>query len=51
VAAQSSYANAEVGFHRATGQVLDQYNISLKEAYQGQISRAPSPLPPEDVKP
>ena len=51
VASQSSYANAQVGFYRATGQVLDQYNIALKEAYQGQISRAPSPLPPEEAKP
>ena len=30
---------------RATGQMLQDYNISVEEAYRGRISAAPSPLP------
>jgi outer membrane protein len=46
VAARAAYAKAKVELDRATGQLLTRNNISLDEAFQGTVSRPPSPLPP-----
>ncbi len=45
VSAQAAYAKARVELDRATGQILNSNNISLDEAYRGQVSRPPS-VPP-----
>jgi outer membrane protein len=45
VAALSDYSRAKVQFDLATGQTLMTYNISLDEAFRGQVSRGPSPIP------
>jgi outer membrane protein TolC len=45
VAAMSAYAKAKVEVDRATGQTLYNNNISLEEAFQGVVSRPPSPIP------
>ncbi len=45
VAAMSAYAKAKVEVDRATGQTLNSNNISLEEAFQGVVSRPPSPIP------
>ena len=47
VAALSSYSKARVQMDVATGQTLNNNNISISEAFQGKVSRPPSPLPPE----
>jgi outer membrane protein len=46
--AQAAYAKSKVELDRVTGQTLNNNNISLEEAFQGVVSRPPSPLPPED---
>ncbi len=46
VSARAAYAKAKVELDRATGQLLTHNNISLDEAFQGVVSRPPSPLPP-----
>jgi len=51
VAAMSAYAKAKVELDRATGQTLNNANISLDEAFRGTVSRAPSQLPPAPVPP
>lgn len=45
VAAQSAYAKAKVEMDRVTGQILNNNNISIDEAFRGVVSRPPSPLP------
>ncbi len=45
VAAADAYAKAVVELDRATGQTLSRNNISIAEAFQGTVSRAPSPIP------
>ncbi len=49
VAAESAYAKAKVEIDRATGQTLNNNNISLDEAFRGSVSRPPNPIP--DVPP
>ena len=46
VAAKATYATAQVELERSTGQILNNHNISLDEAFRGVVSRAPSPIPP-----
>jgi outer membrane protein TolC len=45
VAALNNYSKARVRLDFATAQTLANNNISIAEAFQGQISRPPSPLP------
>ncbi|MBM3776304.1 MAG: TolC family protein, partial [Acidobacteria bacterium] len=45
VAALSQYARARTELDRATGQTLVAHNISIEEAYRGDIRRPPSALP------
>jgi outer membrane protein TolC len=47
VSALASYAKAKVDLDQAVGRTLDVYNINLDEALDGEISRPPSPLPPQ----
>ena len=49
VAAESAYAKARVEINRATGQTLNDNDISIDEAFRGAVSRPPSPIP--DVPP
>jgi hypothetical protein len=46
VNALSSYSRAKVQLGIATGQTLNNYNISIGEAFRGAVSRPPAPLPP-----
>jgi outer membrane protein len=46
VTALSSYSRARVQLGTATGQTLNNNNISIGEAFRGTVSRPPSPLPP-----
>jgi outer membrane protein len=46
VAALGSYSKAKVQLDVATGQTLNNNNISIGEAFRGVVSRPPSPLPP-----
>lgn len=45
VSALSAYSKARVELERSTGQTLVDHNISLREAFNGYITRAPSALP------
>jgi outer membrane protein len=45
VAAADTFAKAVVQLDVATGQTLDKYGVQIAEAYKGQVSRAPSPIP------
>ena len=45
VAATNNYAKARVEIDRATGQTLVKNNISMREAYEGAVSRPPDPIP------
>ena len=45
VAALSNYSKARVQLDFATAQTLTNNNVSIAEAFQGQISRPPSPIP------
>jgi len=45
VVAKSDFVKARTALQRATGQILQDYNVSVEEAYRGRISAAPSPLP------
>jgi outer membrane protein len=49
VGARAAYAKAKVEMERATGQILTNNNISLEEAFTGQVTRPPSRLP--DITP
>jgi outer membrane protein TolC len=46
VAALGNYTKARVQMDFATAQTLVNNNISVAEAFQGQVARAPSALPP-----
>jgi outer membrane protein len=45
VAAESTYAKAKVEVDRATGQTLNNNDISIDEAFRGVVSRPPSAIP------
>lgn len=45
VAARSTYIKAQNALQRAVGSTLATYNVSVDEAYRGQINRAPDPIP------
>lgn len=45
VTASGNYKKAQVELGRATGQTLQDNNISVAEAFRGSVSRPPSPLP------
>jgi outer membrane protein len=49
VASESAYAKARVETNRATGQTLNDNDISIDEAFRGVVARPPSPIP--DVPP
>ncbi len=51
VAAMNNYGKARVEFDRATGQTLDNNQISMQEAFEGVVARPPSPLPAVDARP
>jgi outer membrane protein TolC len=46
VAAESAYAKSKVEMDRATGQTLNNNDISIDEAFRGVVSRPPSAIPP-----
>jgi outer membrane protein len=45
VVASDTYAKSVVQLDLATGQTLDKYGVEIAEAYRGEISRPPSPIP------
>jgi len=45
VNALSAYSRARVQLDTATGQTLENNNISISEAFRGSVSRPPTPLP------
>ena len=45
VNALSSYSKARVQLDSATGQTLNNNNVSIGEAFRGSVSRPPSPIP------
>jgi outer membrane protein TolC len=45
VAALSQYARAKTSLDRATGQILQVHDVSVDEAMQGRVKRAPDPIP------
>jgi outer membrane protein TolC len=47
VNALSAYSRARVQMDTATGQTLNNNNISVSEAFRGAVARPPAPLPPE----
>jgi outer membrane protein TolC len=47
VSALGAYSKARVELQRATGQLLNENNISLAEAYKGVVARPPNAIPPE----
>lgn len=51
VTASANYSKARVELERATGQILTNHNVSVQEAYRGQIARPPDPLPPPSQQP
>jgi outer membrane protein len=51
VTAEAAYAKARVELDRSTGQILYHNNVSLDEAFQGRVSRPPSPIPPSPPPP
>lgn len=51
VTAQNNYVKARVDMHRATGDILEDNNVILEEAYRGQISRPHDPVPPPRAQP
>jgi outer membrane protein TolC len=44
--AQNAYVQAKIELNRATGQTLQINNISIDEAYSGNVSKPPDPIPP-----
>ena len=46
VNAASSYTRARIDLERVTGRTLRANNISIAEAYSGEVSKAPDPIPP-----
>ena len=51
VAAQNGYVKAKVDLHRATGDILEENNVFLEEAYRGEVSRPHDPIPPPQPQP
>jgi len=51
VTAQNNYVKARVDLHRATGDILEDNNVILEEAYRGQVSRPHDPIPPPQAQP
>ena len=47
----SSYEAARNEFERVLGRTLQANNVSIDEAYKGQVSRPPDPIPPAAVVP
>jgi outer membrane protein TolC len=47
--ATSSYEAARNEFERVLGRTLQANNVSIDEAYAGQVSKAPDPIPPAAV--
>jgi outer membrane protein TolC len=45
VAAKGAYAKAKIALERALARTLEVNHISLREAYRGQITRSPGPIP------
>jgi outer membrane protein TolC len=45
LAAKGAYAKARIALDRALGRTLDVNHVSLTEAYRGQVSRLPQPIP------
>lgn len=45
VTALSQYNRARTQLNRSTGQILQVYNVSMEEAFRGQVAHPPSPLP------
>jgi outer membrane protein TolC len=45
VAALSTYNRARVALDRATGQILDRFDVNVEEAMRGKVDRAPAVLP------
>ncbi len=50
VAAKSVYAKARTALERALGMTLQNHNISLDEAFKGQVSKPPAVLPPGPLR-
>ena len=48
LAAEAAYAKSKVELERVTGQTLNNNGVSLREAFQGVVSRPASPLPPAE---
>lgn len=48
VAAKGAYVKAKIALQRAAGTILDDNDVSIDEAYRGNVARAPSPLPKAD---
>jgi outer membrane protein TolC len=46
VNAARSYTNARINMERVTGRTLRANNISVSEAYSGDVAKAPDPIPP-----
>jgi outer membrane protein len=51
VAALGAYAKAKLQLERATGATLPDYNVSIDEAFRGQVSRTSVPSIPTGVNP
>ncbi len=51
VASLDAYAKAKLQLERATGTTLPDYNVSLPEAFRGQVTRVSSPKIPTGVNP
>jgi hypothetical protein len=47
IGAQNTYVQAKIEMSRATGQTLDVNNISIDEAYSGNVSKPADPIPPD----
>lgn len=45
VAAKGAYAKAKIALERALGTILDTDHVTIDEAYHGQVSAPPAPLP------
>ena len=45
VTALNSYSRAKTQFEQALGRTLDTYDVSIREAVQGRVDRAPDPVP------
>jgi hypothetical protein len=45
VTAEAAYVKSRVELDRATGQILNNNDISLDEAFKGVVGRPPSPIP------